>query len=1063
MRERIVAALGVGLLAFLATASAAPSAAPEPPTAPTLAAAADSAYRASRFAAAESLATRAIELFETSAIVDSVLLADSYRLIGVSRVARRLHADSLAYKSLTRALELYELTTPAFDPHRGDTHNALAALLNSQNHAELAIEHARKTLEIRRAAPGENGDLVSLALENLGLVYRRLAEPDSALAALREALAIREPIAPPRDVYMGNFHADMAQILDDLGELDAAREEITAAMKEYEERLGPNDPAVILGLQNAATIEFHAGDLARSVELTQRAADLALATPGYNAVKAQLIRGNLATALIELGDYERASRILESALPTFLEALGPKHRQTAWVRSMLGMTHAMTGDTTAAIADYEAIRVALEGDPTITDTGVLTLAYTGLADLLKDSDPKSALPLMERAETMERARPAPRKELLTATLLGRIDLQMKLGNFAAMDSLDATVENSIDENGLRGTKMDGVALGYRSRAAQARGDREAAVTLAADGAKLLREIFLENVRALPDRLGLLFSSNRSEVLATLLDFGAVDGTPGASVAWDELVRTRGLVSAEIANRRPPLGMNVAAAAATAHAEWMEARRRVAQFEVHLGARGRDEEGARRLAVLHDEADQAELRWAKVAPRGEGERDPSAIGLADVRAALPAGEALVSFAYVDSWRFPDRLVAFVAKGGADSIRVVEFGSPDSLARAVARWKELASTSPLQSPHASRECRTEGAKVRALTWDILAPHVKGSRVVHLVLDRPLHSFPWGALPDGKDLFHVETGPTIVVHDAERELVDDEAPAAPGAGLLAVGGVDFDETLPEEDSPTGPTIAMGTRGSNGDCIAGMPRRVAGLPGTEAEVRAIEGTWPGATVLTGKDATESAFKEAATGRAALHLATHGVVLQDSCAQATAGTRGVGGVEPLAAKGNAKKGNGGAPRRNVTGSDDLTQPESPWLGRRVLLAFAGANRAAEHVADENEGWLTADEVTTLDLRGTQWVVLSACRSGVADSWGTEGVLGMRRAFRLAGARSVIASEWDVDDDAAREWMEELYAARERGAAAATQQASRAVLQSRRARGESVHPFYWAAFTATGE
>jgi CHAT domain-containing protein len=143
----------------------------------------------------------------------------------------------------------------------------------------------------------------------------------------------------------------------------------------------------------------------------------------------------------------------------------------------------------------------------------------------------------------------------------------------------------------------------------------------------------------------------------------------------------------------------------------------------------------------------------------------------------------------------------------------------------------------------------------------------------------------------------------------------------------------------------------------------------------------------------------------------------------------------------------------------------SPWLGRRVLLALAGANRAHEHARDENEGLLTAEEVSTLDLRGTEWVVLSACRSGIGEVWAWEGVLGMRRAFRLAGARSVIASEWDVDDDATQEWMEALYRARITGArstAEAMQRASRGVLAARRADGRSTHPFYWAAFTASG-
>jgi CHAT domain-containing protein len=141
-------------------------------------------------------------------------------------------------------------------------------------------------------------------------------------------------------------------------------------------------------------------------------------------------------------------------------------------------------------------------------------------------------------------------------------------------------------------------------------------------------------------------------------------------------------------------------------------------------------------------------------------------------------------------------------------------------------------------------------------------------------------------------------------------------------------------------------------------------------------------------------------------------------------------------------------------------------MSRRVWLALAGANRALAHDVDENEGFLTAEEVLTLDLQGTDWVVLSACHSGLAESWSRDGALGMRRAFDLAGARTVIASQWAVEDEATLDWMRELYAARAAGAtsaSAAIESASRHVLAARRKSGRSTHPFYWAAFSASGE
>jgi CHAT domain-containing protein len=81
-------------------------------------------------------------------------------------------------------------------------------------------------------------------------------------------------------------------------------------------------------------------------------------------------------------------------------------------------------------------------------------------------------------------------------------------------------------------------------------------------------------------------------------------------------------------------------------------------------------------------------------------------------------------------------------------------------------------------------------------------------------------------------------------------------------------------------------------------------------------------------------------------------------------------------------------------------------------------------------------------------------------------VFGLRRAFQVAGARTLIMSLWSVEDEATREWMKALYEARlSKGldTAASVRAASVVVLRERRARGESTHPCYWGAFVAAGD
>jgi CHAT domain-containing protein len=135
-------------------------------------------------------------------------------------------------------------------------------------------------------------------------------------------------------------------------------------------------------------------------------------------------------------------------------------------------------------------------------------------------------------------------------------------------------------------------------------------------------------------------------------------------------------------------------------------------------------------------------------------------------------------------------------------------------------------------------------------------------------------------------------------------------------------------------------------------------------------------------------------------------------------------------------------------------------------LALAGANHRETAGPEEEDGILTAEEIAALNLVGTELAVLSGCDTGVGEVKAGEGVLGLQRAFQLAGARALVMSLWPVEDEAARQWMATFY--RSRLAVGldipeSVRKASRRALRQRRARGLSTHPFYWAGFVATGD
>ena len=225
-----------------------------------------------------------------------------------------------------------------------------------------------------------------------------------------------------------------------------------------------------------------------------------------------------------------------------------------------------------------------------------------------------------------------------------------------------------------------------------------------------------------------------------------------------------------------------------------------------------------------------------------------------------------------------------------------------------------------------------------------------------------------------------------------------------------------------------------SSGDDVS--KRYFAPLAATAAEGRAIKRLFPEATLLTGRDATKAAMQRAEAPRM-LHIASHGFFLREA----------TGRSSPLPT----------APPNGVTPATAATVPvENPLL--RSGLALAGANLTRDPNGD---GILTALEAAGLNLWGTKLVTLSACDTGVGEVRNGEGVYGLRRAFVLAGAETLVMSLWPVSDYMTREMMTAYYTGLRAGLGRgdALRHAKLAMLK----RLGRQHPFYWASFIQSGE
>ncbi len=368
-----------------------------------------------------------------------------------------------------------------------------------------------------------------------------------------------------------------------------------------------------------------------------------------------------------------------------------------------------------------------------------------------------------------------------------------------------------------------------------------------------------------------------------------------------------------------------------------------------------------------------------------------------------------------------LTAFVLKKDAPIVRL-EFGPAASLAETIETW--------LRTHGGPGKGADAGIALHDRIWKPLLPHLGQARTVIYSPDGCLTRLPVAALPGkqrGSFLIEEFAIAVLPVPQLLPNLLATDAASSPpqSPSLLLVGDIDYGQAAASPANP--PTNTQLT--------------FAKLAAARSEVLAVkdsfENAFPAAqppVVLRGLAATEAAFRREASAHPFVHVVTHGFVAQPTV--------------------------------------------SPTIHSESLcgLALSGANARENSIADD--GLLTAAEISGLDLRRTRLVTLSACETGLGTIAAGEGVLGLQRAFQIAGAQTVISSLWKVDDRATQELMdlfyERLWSSGPRvSRLEALRQAQLTILRGGHERGvgivkktpdeQRVSPYYWAAFVLSGD
>ena len=225
-----------------------------------------------------------------------------------------------------------------------------------------------------------------------------------------------------------------------------------------------------------------------------------------------------------------------------------------------------------------------------------------------------------------------------------------------------------------------------------------------------------------------------------------------------------------------------------------------------------------------------------------------------------------------------------------------------------------------------------------------------------------------------------------------------------IALIGGVDYD-VLPGKSTSTKPKTSKSNGKRSSESVSG---KLAYLEGTRLEVEAIQQVlateqWK-VTALTQAEATEEKLFEVLekTPSGVLHLATHGYAFPEFNYRDTS-------------------------RLERSFKYSFRYSQNPMVRSGIILsggnwAWTGSDTLSKLGAQQN-GILTALEVSQLNLSHTKLVVLSACETGLGKIEGSEGTFGLTRGFKLAGVDQLIVSLWSVPDKETMELMTAFYSA----------------------------------------
>ena len=831
---------------------------------------------------------------------------------------------------------------------------------NSQyDKAEILLQ---ESLKITKELFGENHPDYAVSLNNLGYLYTVIGDYEKAEPLYLEAMKIdKEVLGEKHPDYVIDLN-NLATLYDMTGDYEKSESLYLEALKIRKEILGEKHPDFAISLCNLGILYDNLGQYKKAEELFLEAIEIQKEIPGVNHQDYAQTVNNLACLKLKTGDYKNAETFFLEVIDILKNILGKQNNYYAISLNNLANTYERMRDYEKSERLYkEAIELFKEifGEKHPDYASALS----NLAGLYNKTGE------YEKAESLYLKALDIRKEMLgekhpdyTNSLLNLATLYVKAGKYDYAD----TLFKKANENYLYQLRNNFTFLSEKQKI-----DYLNTINSGLDNFYSFAEKRKKDVPSIVGDMLLLRIASKGVVLnSTVHMYKKIkeSNDPDLLNKYNELVSLKSsLINAQTltAEERNKRGLNI--------------------------------------AELESKSEAVEKQLSKFADMGINEN----IGYEDVKNSLKENEAAVEFVdYKSSVADEEDTIVYCAviiKKDLANPELIRLCSLDDL-------KNLLDV-PAENRNSYVRNENKCSRLYNLTFKPLMEILKGTDKIFISPSGILNKVSFEILKTDEneilsDKFKIRYAGNlkdIVALNDNIELRSKILTAAVYGGL----NYDADSTeLVRNSIKYRGILNEDFKYDNRTVISGLYeyRKWEYLEGTLKEADSIslmlEKNGYKVNKYTGFEGNEESFKSLNGNNSPviLHISTHGF------------------FNPETGEDSKNENDLPVPR------EIFRRSNNPLL--RSGLIFAGANRVwtgGREIEGVENGILTAYEVSNMDLRNTELVVLSACETGLGDIKGGEGVFGLQRAFKVAGAKNIIMSLWKVPDEATMELMTLFY------------------------------------------